>query len=132
MKTRHQTKSTTDVEDDHMQTERQASTSCAAAQAASVSVDVTAGVEPHVPDSEQVDDTTEHNNQDLNEHEESSHDADSNPRFDEISEDNAEDELEPWVDYITRATHKADELLAASGTTSCIPRQSQICWRQGR
>ena len=54
-------------------------------------------------DSEPVDDTTEHNNQDLDEHEESSHDADSNPYFDEISNDNPEDELSPWVDYITHS-----------------------------
>ena len=104
------------------------SKSCAAAHAASV--DVTADVEPHDPDSEQGDDTSEHNNQDLNEHAESSHDADSNRCLDEISEDSPEDELEPWVDYITRATHKADDLSAASGITSWILRQSKICWRQ--
>ena len=82
--------------------------------------------------SEQGDDTTEHSNQDLNEHEESSHDADSNPCFDEIPEDNPEDELEPWVDHITRASRKADDLLAASGITSWILRQRQIYWRQAR
>ena len=82
-----------------------------------------------LPDSEQGDDTTEHNNQDPNEHEERSHDADSNPCFDEIPEDNPEDELEPWVDYIT---HKADDLLAAKRCTSWILRQSQIYWRQAR
>ena len=60
------------------------------------------------PNSEPVDDTTEHNNQDLNEHEESSRDANRNPCFDEISEDNPEEELEPWVNFITRATRKAD------------------------
>ena len=54
--------------------------------------------EPNDPDSEQRDDTAEHNNQDPNDHEESSHDADSNPSFDEIPEDNPENELEPWVD----------------------------------
>ena len=43
-------------------------------------------------------------------------------RVDEISEDNPEDELEPWVDCTTRATHKADDLLAASGITSWILR----------
>ena len=52
------------------------------------------------------DDTTEHNNQD----EESSLDADGNHCFDEIPEDNPEDELGPWFDYIERATHKADDL----------------------
>ena len=51
------------------------------------------------PCREQGDDTTEHNNQDPNEHEESSHDADSNACFDEIPEDNPEDVLESWVDY---------------------------------
>ena len=54
----------------------------------------TADVEPHGPDCEQEDDTIQHNNQDLHVHEESSHDAESNPCFDEISEDNPEDELE--------------------------------------
>ena len=60
------------------------------------------------------------------------HYADSTPCFDEIPEDNPEDELEPWVDYITRATHHADGLLAASGITLWILRQSQIYWRQAR
>ena len=90
-----------------IQTKRKTGEGRAAVRAASV--DDTADVEPHDPDSEPVEDTTEHNNQDLNEHAESSHDADSNPCFDEITEDNPEDELEPWVDYITRATHKADD-----------------------
>ena len=40
---------------------------------------------------------SEHNKQDLNEHEESSHDGDSNSCFDEIPEDSPEDELEPQV-----------------------------------
>ena len=75
------------------------STSCAAAQAASTSVDVTVDAEPPRPCSERGDDTTDHNKQDPNEYEESSHDADSNLRFDDIPEDNPEDELEPWVDY---------------------------------
>jgi len=39
-------------------------------------------------------------NTDPNEHAESSHDADSNPCFDEIPEDNPGDELDPWVDYM--------------------------------
>ena len=38
-----------------------------------------------ITDGALVDDTTEHNNQDPNEHEESSHDADSKPCFDEIA-----------------------------------------------
>ena len=67
----------------------------AAAHAACI--DDTVDVEPHDSDSAPVDDTTEHN-QGFNEHEESSYDADSNPCSDEISEDNPEDELEPWVD----------------------------------
>ena len=71
-------------------------------------------------------DTSEHNNQDLNEHEESSHDADSNASFHDILEDNPEDELEPWVDFMTRATHKADDLLAASGITSWIQAEPDL------
>ena len=82
--------------------------------------------------SEQGDDTIEHNNQDPNEHEESSHDADSNPCIDEILEDNPEDELEQWVEYVKRATHKGDDLPAANRITSWILRQSQICWRHAR
>ena len=95
-------------------------------------VDVTADVDPHDPASERGDDTTEHNNHDLDEHDESSYLADSNPYFDEISEDNPEDELELWVDYLTKATQKADDLLAASGITWWIFRQSLINWRQAR
>ena len=94
-----------------IQTQSQAGLRCTAAQAASASVDVTADAEPHDRDSEQGGDTTEHNNQHLNEHEESIHDVDSNPCFDETSEDNPEDELEPLVDCINKkATHKADDL----------------------
>ena len=55
-----------------------------------------------------MDDTTEHNNQDLDEHEERSHDADSNPCFDKIPEGNPEDEPDPWVDYMTRTKRRAD------------------------
>ena len=90
------------------------------------SVDDTADVELHDPDSEAADDTTEH----LNEYEESSHNAESNHCFDSISNDNPEDEQ--WVDYITRATRRADDLLAASGITSWILSQSQIYWRHAR
>ena len=60
------------------------------------------------------------------------HDADSNPRFDEIPEDYPEDELDAWVDCITRATRKADDLLAANRVTSWILRQNQICYWQAR
>ena len=67
-----------------------------------------------------------------NEHEGISHDADSNSSFDEVPNDDPEDELEPWVDHLARAEHKADDLLAASGITSWIFRQSQIYWKQAR
>ena len=87
---------------------------------------------PTTPTTNREGDTTEHNSQDLNEHEETSHDAGSNPCFDEIPEDKPEDELQPWVDYITRAVRKADDLLAASGNTPWILRQSRIFWRRAR
>ena len=83
----------------------------AAAHAASV--DVTADVESHDHDSEQGDDRQQRVLR-------------RNP------EDNPEEELEPCVDYITRAKYKADDLLAANGITSWILRQSQIYWRQAR
>ena len=102
------------------------------AAAGAASVDVTPYVKPRDPDSEHGDDTTEHNNQDFNEHEESSHDAESNLCFGEISDDEPDDKLEAWVDHIARVTHKADDLLAASGITSWILRQSQMNWRQAR
>ena len=70
--------------------------------------------------------------EEIDEHEESSHDAESNPCFDEISDDDLEEELEPWVDYTVRATHKADDLLAASRITSWILRQSKVYWKQAR
>ena len=82
------------------------------------------------PDREPEDDTTEPR-QDPNEHEESSHDADSNPSFDEVLNDNPEDELEPGSDYMVRATHVADDLLAASGIMSWILRQGRVYWKQG-
>ena len=34
--------------------------------------------------------------------------------------------------HIVRATHKADELLAANGITSWVLRQSRMCWKQAR
>ena len=92
-----------------IQTERKTGTGHAVAHAASVDT----GVEPHDPDSEPLDDTTEHNNQDLDEHEESSHDADSNPCFDESSEDNPADEQEPWVNCITGASRKSGRLVSS-------------------
>ena len=94
-----------------MQTKRQTGRGHRGARAASV--DVTADVEPHDPDSEPVDETTEHINKDLNEHEENSYDVDSNLCYDEISEENAEGELEPWPDYITRARHKSGRLVSS-------------------
>ena len=102
---------TTDEEDDHADN-RKNGKSYAAAHAANV--------ELHDPDSEPVDGTTEHNNQDMNEHEESSHDADSNPCFRTVGR--LRDET----------THKADGLFAANGIKSWIFRQSQIHWRQAR
>ena len=68
--------------------------------------------EPHDPDSEPEDDTTEANSRDLNEQEESSHDADNVPNYE------LEYELEPCVNHMVRATHKADDLLAANGRKS--------------
>ena len=72
-----------------IQTTKKTGKGHAAAHAASV--DDAAGVEPHDPDNK-----PETDNQDLDEYEESSHDANSNPSFDEISNDNPEGELEPW------------------------------------
>ena len=63
---------------------------------------------------------TSRTNQDPNEQEESSRNADSNPRFDEIPQDNPEDELEPRVDPTKRATQNGR-------LTS-----SQIFWKQAR
>ena len=52
----------------------------------------------------------EPNHQGLNEHEERSHEADSNSSFDEVPNDDPRDELEPSVDYMVRTTRKADDL----------------------
>ena len=104
-----------------MQTKRQAGKSCAAAQAASV--DVTADVELHDPDSEQGDDTTQHNNQDPNEHIQSCHDAGSNSCFDEISGDNPEDELELWADIIKRGPQSGR--LASSKQNHVVDSQAE-------
>ena len=65
---------------------RQAGTCCVASQIRSALVDVTADDERRDPDSELEQVTTP----DPNEHEASSHDADSNPYFDEIPEGNPE------------------------------------------
>lgn len=80
-----------------IQTKRQTGKSHEAARAASV--DATNDDVRHEPDSDKGDDTTEHNNQDLDEHEESSPDTDSSPCFDDTSEDDPEDELGAWVDF---------------------------------
>ena len=72
------------------------------AVAHAASVDDTADGEPHDPNSEPEEDTTEPNHQGLNEREESSHDADSNPSSDEVSSDIPEFELEPWDHYFVR------------------------------
>ena len=79
------------------------------------SVDDTADVEPHGPHSEPVGDTTEHNNEDLDEHDESSHDADSNRSSDDTSADNPEDELQSRVDYMTMAMQKNRRLAGSTG-----------------
>ena len=71
----------------------------AAAHAASVN-DTPAG-ETHDSDSELEDDTTGPKRKG---HEENSHNADNNLSFDEVLDDDPEDELEPCVDYIQRAT----------------------------
>ena len=67
--------------------------------------------------------------QGINEQEENSHDADSNPSFDDTHDDERENELEPCMDP---ATHKADDLLAATGITSWILRESGMSWNHAR
>ena len=62
---------------------------------------------------------TEHSNQHLNEHDDSSHDPDNNPCFDVVPND----ELR---------RRSRGHLLAASGITLWIPRQSQVYWREAR
>ena len=89
--------------------QRQPGTSCAAAQAASASVGVIADAEAHDPDSELVDDTTEHNNnQDLNEPRRGQH---SQLRRNHRRQSTKR--AAGSVDYMTRATHKADDMFAA-------------------
>ena len=112
-----------DGEDDHTDTEKTGRCP-AAAHAANVN-EIVDG-EPHDPDSEPKDNTTESHAQDLNEH------ADSNPFIDDLPNVQPEDELETWVDYIVRATHQADDLLAAHGISSRIPRQSRIHRKRAR
>ena len=78
-----------------IQTKRKTGEAHTAAHAASV--DVTADVEPHDLDSEQGDDTTEHNKQDLNEHEESRDDVDSRVAPTTSQQRIQKTSLEPWV-----------------------------------
>ena len=49
-----------------------------------------------------------------------------------VPQDELGDELEPWVDHTVRATHNADNLLAAKGISSWILRQSRTNWKQSR
>ena len=64
---------------------------------------------------------------------ESSHDVDSNPSFDSVSQDEAtEDVPELWVDCTVRATHKADDLMTANGIKPWVLRQSELYWKQAR
>ena len=51
---------------------------------------------------------------------------------DSVPNDEPEDELEPRVDYMVPATHKADDPLAANGITSRILRESRMYWNQAR
>ena len=104
-----------------IQTERKSNKCPAAAHA---SVDGAAEGEPHHPDNEPGDHTTEPHHEDPNEKEECSHDADSHPSFDGAPHDEPDDELEPWAVYRgVQATLQADDLLVASGITSWILRQ---------
>ena len=106
-----------------IQTKRQAGKSCAAARAASV--DVTADVGPTTPTvhwgTTRLSTTTKTSTSTKK----SSHNADSNPCFDEIPEDNPEDELEPWVDCLTRASRKADDLIAANKQNHVVESQAE-------
>ena len=99
-----------------VQTNRKTKKHPAAAHAESV--DEVAEDEPHDPDCKMKEDTTEANPQDPNEQEESDRDADSNPSFDRMQQDELEDVQETWVDNMVRATHKADDRLAANGIMS--------------
>ena len=98
---------------------------------AAAHVDEFADDEPHDPDSEPEEDTTEANPQDPHEQEESNRDFDSNLFFDGVPKDESEDEVEPWVDYIC-ATHKADDFLTTGGITSWTLGRSRLYWKQAR
>ena len=72
-------------------------------------------------------DTAGATSQDPKDQEESSHDADSNPSSNCVPEydQTAEDEVDTRVDHKARATHKAEDLLAASEVTPWILRHAQ-------
>ena len=82
----------------------------AAAHAASV--DGTADVVSHDPDSELVDDTTETKTSTSTS--KATKTQTSTSASTKSQKDHPEDQLEPWVDHITRAMQKADDLSAAS------------------
>ena len=105
-----------------VQTKRESKTGSPAENAANAGE--IADDEPHDPDSESS--KTRPNPQDFSEQEESSHDADSVPQ------DDLEDELEPWVGYRVGVNHQADDMLAPSGMTSWILRQSRMYWKLAR
>ena len=96
------------MDDDGRDEEETQDTTTAEMSSHATSVDDTADGEPHDPDSDLEDDTTEPNPQDLNEQEQSSHDADSNSSFDEVTNEEPEDKLEPrstaWCEQLTRQT----------------------------
>ena len=120
---------TTDDEDDHTDEQKSPKGSTAAHAA---NVDEAVDREPHDPHSELEEDTIEAKPQDPNDQEASNQDTDSNFSIDSVPQDDAEDGLEPLVDYMVRATNEVDDLCAASGITSWILRQSRTYWRQGR
>ena len=60
----------------------------------------------HDSASEPEEDTTEAKQQDRTAQEGSGQDANSNPCFDSAPQDDLEDELEPWVDYMVRTPTK--------------------------
>ena len=72
----------------------------------------------HDPEHELEEDTTEIKPQNPNLQEESNQAADSSLSYDGVLQGETEDELEPWVDFTVRPTHKAFVLLAANGVTA--------------
>ena len=57
-----------------------------------------------------------------------------NPSLNSVAQDDeaTEDEREPWIDYMMRATHKADDSTTAIGTKPRISKQSGAYWKQAR